>query len=218
MFGEWPGNRALQGQSKSLRALAVGLVLAASVPLSYSQARRQAPKKVENRRPEARANRPAETQEERRSGQHAGAWLREHKNLSPDQQQRSLESDPQFRKLPPERQEQLRKRLQHFSTLPPQQQDRILNRMDAWEHLTLEQRQQARGLAQQMRQLAPDRRRMMQTAILNLRQMPPDQRQQVLDSPRFKSMFSPQEQDMLKGITQLPLAPAEPGEDGEQPK
>ena len=182
MFGEWPGNRALQGQSKSLRALAVGLVLAASVPLSYSQARRQAPKKVENRRPEARPNRPAETQEERRSGQHAGAWLREHKNLSPDQQQRSLESDPQFRKLPPERQEQLRKRLQHFSTLPPQQQDRILNRMDAWEHLTLEQRQQ------------------------------------VLDSPRFKSMFSPQEQDMLKGITQLPLAPAEPGEDGEQPK
>ena len=94
----------------------------------------------------------------------------------------------------------------------------MLNRMDTWEHLTPPQRQQARGLFQQMQQLPPDRRRMMQTAIRNLRQMPPDQRQQVLDSPRFKSMFSPQEQDMLKGITQLPLAPAEPGENGDQPK
>jgi hypothetical protein len=217
LFGEWPGKTVLKG-SKTLLALVVGLVLVANVPLSHSQARRPAPNKVENRRPQARPNRPAETQAERRSGQHAGAWLREHKNLSPDQQQRALEKDPQFRNLPPERQEQLRKRLEHFGTLPPQQQDRILNRMDAWEHLTPEQRQQARGLAQQMRQLAPDRRRMMQTAIGNLRQMPPDQRQQVLDSPRFKSMFSPPEQELLKGITQLPLAPAEPGEDGEQAK
>lgn len=207
----------LKGQSKTLLAVVVGLVLAGS-PSSYSQAHRPAPNKVEKPRPEARPNRPAQTQEERRSGQHAGAWLREHRTMPPDQQQHALENDPQFRKLPPERQEQLRKRLEHFSSLPPQQQDRILNRMDAWEHLTPEQRQHARGLAQQMRELPPDRRRMMQTAIRNLRQMPPDQRQQVLDSPRFKSMFSPQEQDMLKGITQLPLAPAEPGEEGAQPK
>jgi uncharacterized protein DUF3106 len=208
----------LKGQSKTPLVLLVGLLLATGVPLSHPQAHHPGQNKVEPRRPPARPNRPAETQEERRSGQHAGAWLREHKNLSPDEQQRALENDPQFRKLPAERQEQLRKRLEHFSTLPPQQQDRILNRMDAWEHLTPEQRQQARGLAQQMRQLAPDRRRMMQTAIRNLRQMPPDQRQQVLDSPRFKSIFSPEEQVMLKGITQLPLAPAEPGQEGEPPK
>jgi hypothetical protein len=218
MFGETPGHRILKGQSKTFLALVAGLVLAASVPLSYSQARRPAANKVEKPHAENHPNRPAQTQEERRSGHHSGAWLREHKDLPPDQQMRALENDPQFRKLPPERQQQLRQRLQHFSTLPPQEQERMLKRMDTWEHLTPEQRQQARGLFQQMQQLPPDRRRMMQTAIRDLREMPPDQRQQVLDSPRFKSMFSPQEQEMLKGITQLPLAPAEPGEEAGSPK
>jgi hypothetical protein len=40
--------------------------------------------------------------------------------------------------------------------------------------------------------------------------MPPEQRQQVLDSPRYHNMFTPQERNMLNGITQLPLAPANP--------
>ena len=42
-----------------------------------------------------------------------------------------------------------------------------------------------------------------------VRQMPPEQRQQVLDSPRFRSMFSPQEREMLKNVTQLPIAAPE---------
>ena len=53
---------------------------------------------------------------------------------------------------------------------------------------------------------------MMQTAIRGLRQMPPEQRQQVLESERFKSMFSPQERDLLTGISRLPLAPPEGGQ------
>jgi hypothetical protein len=57
--------------------------------------------------------------------------------------------------------------------------------------------------------LPPGRREMVQTAIRDLRQMPPDQRRQVLDSPRFRNMFTPQERDMLNGVTQLPLAPAQ---------
>src|SRR5437660_12923690 len=194
-----------------------GLALATAEPIPcLAQGSRQAPNRKAEQGPGKEQRH--EQREAKPPQHHAGDWLRRYKDLPAGQQANALENDPQFKRLAPERQEQLRQRLQHFSTLPPQQQDRILNRMRAWEHLTLGQRQQARGLAQQMRQLAPDRRRMMQTAILNLRQMPPDQRQQVLDSPRFKSMFSPQEQDMLKGITQLPLAPAEPGEDGEQPK
>jgi hypothetical protein len=89
--------------------------------------------------------------------------------------------------------------------------------METWEHLTPSQKQEARGLFQQMRSLPPDRRQMMEGAIRNLRGMPPAQRQQVLESPDFKSRFSPQEQEMLNGISRLPLAPATPpGEGGEE--
>ncbi len=144
---------------------------------------------------------------------HTGNWLGQYRNMPPAQQERALESDPQFRRLPPQRQQQLRQRLQHFNSLPPQQQQRILNRMDTWEHLTPQQKQTARGLYQQMQKLPPGRRDMVENAIRDLRELPPDQRQQMLDSPRYRNMFTPQERNMLDGITHLPLAPANPESD-----
>jgi hypothetical protein len=56
----------------------------------------------------------------------------------------------------------------------------------------------------------------LQTAIRDLRAMPPGQRQQIIESERFKSQFSPQERDLLSGASRLPLAPAEnrPNEPG----
>ena len=85
----------------------------------------------------------------------------------------------------------------------------MLNRMDTWEHLTPEQKQQARQIFKQMQQLPPDRQRMVRTAVRDLRAMPPDQRENVIDSDRFKSMFSDQEREMMRGVTRLPLAPPE---------
>jgi len=142
------------------------------------------------------------------SGHHAGQWLRRYKDVPADQQQKALNSDPQFRSLPAERQEQLRQRLQRFSSLPPQQQQRTLQRMETWEHLTPEQKADARGIFSRMRQLPPQRRQAMQNAINALRAMPPDARQRAIDSGRF-SQFSPDERDMLKGVSKLPLAPPE---------
>jgi hypothetical protein len=84
--------------------------------------------------------------------------------------------------------------------------------METWEHLTPQQKQQARELFSQLKALPPDRRRMLQTAVQDLRQMPPSQRQQVLDSPRFQMKFSPQERGLLGGISKLPLAPPEGGQ------
>ena len=46
--------------------------------------------------------------------------------------------------------------------------------------------------------------------------MPPDQREQVINSERFKSMFSDQEREMMREAARLPLAPAEGGEHGPQ--
>jgi uncharacterized protein DUF3106 len=145
---------------------------------------------------------------------HAGDWLRQHKNMPLNEQQRALQNDPQFRHLTPEQQQQLQQRLQHFSGLPPQQQQRMLNRMETWEHLTPEQKDQARQVFGQLRQLPPDRRRMVTSAVRDLRTMPPAQRDQIIDSDRFKGMFSPQERETIRGAARLPLAPPEGGEAG----
>ena len=138
---------------------------------------------------------------------HAGAWLRKYKDMSPAQQRRVLESDPQFRKLSPPRQIQLLRMLQHFSSLPPQQQELMLGRMDTWEHLTASQKQEARQVYLQFRQLPPDRRKAVNHAIRGMRNLTPNQRDQLIASDQFQRDFSPQERFVLGGAAHLPLAP-----------
>jgi Protein of unknown function (DUF3106) len=140
---------------------------------------------------------------------HGGDWLRKNRDLSPADQQKALQSDPQFRKLPTQQQQRLVNRLNNFNSLPPEEQQRRLNRIETWEHLTPQQKSQARQLASQWQQVPQQRRQMMKTAIGDLRAMPPDQRERVLESDRFKGMFSDQERNMLRETTKLPLAPAQ---------
>ena len=170
--------------------------------------------------PSAAQRRPPQQprREQNQNRPHAGDWLRRYKDLPPEQQRKALENDPQFRRLPPERQQQLRQRLQHFNSLPPLQQERILNRMETWEHLTPEQKEKARGLFQQLQQLPPERRQAVQGAIRELRSTPPEQREQLLNSERYESQFSPQERQLLRGTSQLPLAPPENPRENEGPE
>jgi hypothetical protein len=144
---------------------------------------------------------------------HAGNWLRRYKDLSPAQQRRALENDPQFRRLPPQQQIRLQQRLQHFASLPREQQERVLNRMETWEHLTQDQKQRARQLFQQFRQLPPDRRQAVNRAIREMRGLTPDQRDQLINSDQYSHAFSLQERVLLEGAAHLPLAPG----DGLQP-
>src|ERR1700745_45169 len=93
--------------------------------------------------PQQHISRP-QAQQQAQQKRHAGDWLRQYKDLPPEEQERALSNDPTFKKLPLARQQILRERLQHFSSLPPQRQIQILNRMDTWEHLTPEQKQEGR--------------------------------------------------------------------------
>jgi hypothetical protein len=154
-----------------------------------------------------------------RQQKHAGDWLREYKDLPPEEQEKALQSDPAFRRLPPARQQRLRDRLQTFSSLPPQEQLRLLNRMDTWEHLTPDQKNQARQVFREMKQLPPDRRRLVHKEIDDLRAMPPDEREQAINSDRMKGTFSDQERELMRGATHLPLAPADSGDQpGQEPE
>lgn len=190
------------------RASAV-LAIALGIPTAVFAQKRQGPPPP----PRAEVTRP---HQERAPQGHAGDWLRRYADLPPEEREHALQNDPAFRRLPPARQEIYRQRLERFSNLPPQQQLRVLNRMETWEHLTPEQKQEARQLYGQFRQLPPDRQRMVKTAVEDLRAMPPEQREQVINSDRFKGMFSDQERDLMRGAARLPLAPSNGGEPAPQ--
>ncbi len=140
-------------------------------------------------------------------GPHAGDWLRRYKDLPPDQQQKALESDPQFQQLPPERQQKLKQRLQKFSSLPPEKQQQILDRMETWEHLAPEQQRRAMTLFDHVRNMPENRRKMLMKAYHEMREMSPEEQQRTLQSEQMRSLFSDEERDTLKGFLDLGVGP-----------
>ena len=136
-------------------------------------------------------------------GRKMGDWLQAHKNLPPDQQMKLLENDPFFKRLPPQRQNELRERLKKFNSLPPEKRDQALQRMEFLSKLSSTQREQLRNASQQLKGLPPERQVAVHTAVRHLRQMPPDERKQVLESDRFKTTFSDQEQKLISQLAEL---------------
>lgn len=145
-----------------------------------------------------------------------GDWLQAHKDLPPDQQLKLLENEPGFKKLPAERQAALRERLQKFNSLPPDKRNQALQRMEFLATLTAQQRQQLRDANQQLKGLPPDRQVAVHTALRHLRQMPPADRQQVIQSDRFRSTFSDQEQKLISQLAEM--SPADGTAQNPQPK
>ena len=129
-----------------------------------------------------------------------GKWLSEHLNLSPEQRQKELSNDPEFKQLNPQQQQHLQQRLNQFNNLPPEQQKRTVKRMQIFEALPQERQDLLRNSLQQLRQLPDDRRRTVRRAWLGLRQMPPDQQEQTMNSDRYRSTFNDQERATLKGL------------------
>ena len=143
---------------------------------------------------------------QRQSGYRMGEWLQAHKDLPLDQQLKLLEEDPKFKKLPPDRQNALREELKKFNSLSPQKREQALKRMQFLAKLTPQQRQQLREASQQLQGLPPERRVAVHKAVRHLRQMPADQRKQELESDRFKSTFSDQEQKLISELAELSFA------------
>ncbi len=141
------------------------------------------------------------------SGKHRGDWLRNHQGQPPEQQERELKNDPNFKRLPPERQQELVQRLRDFNSKPPEQRQRILQRMETFEHLPPAEQQRVRQLYGQMRTLPEDRRHEVRRAARELRDLPPEQRERALNSPQFRSRFNDQERDLVRGLSSLNVGP-----------
>ena len=131
---------------------------------------------------------------------HLGTWLQRHQNLTPEQQEKALQSEPGFKELPPETQQRLLNRLQQLNRMPPEQRQRMLDHIEAMEHLTPQMRQQVRASIQDFRTLPPDRQRLVRKAFRDLREYPPEQRTAMMNSPKFQAQFSPQERSILGNI------------------
>jgi YesN/AraC family two-component response regulator len=139
---------------------------------------------------------------------HLGTWLQRHQNLSPDQQERALQSEPGFKGLPPETQQKLLDRLRQINRMPPNQRQRTVDRIEAMEHLSPAMRQQVRASVQEFRSLPADRQRLMKKAFRDLREYPPEQREAMMNSSQFQAQFTPQERSILGNI--LAVEPYQP--------
>ncbi|HEY2362090.1 MAG TPA: DUF3106 domain-containing protein [Candidatus Angelobacter sp.] len=146
----------------------------------------------------ANANHPAQ-----KGGRKMGDWLQAHKDLPLDQQIKLLESESGFKKLPADRQAALRDRLKKFNSLPPDKREQALQRMEFLSKLTPQQRQELRSANEQLKGLPPERQVAVHKALRHLRQMPSAERQQVIQSDRFKTTFSDQEQKLISQLAEM---------------
>ncbi len=143
-------------------------------------------------------------------GPHMGDWLRKHEDMPADQQEKALENDPTFRQLPPDRQQRLRQRLDNFNRLPQDQRDRMLQRMEIFEHLSPQQQQNVRDMSHQFRDLPADRKRALVQGFRDLEGLSPADRQRLLDSDTYRKNFSPQELQLLRGMSEVGITPRPP--------
>lgn len=145
-------------------------------------------------------------------GPHNGDWLRRFGSMPAQDQRQQLQSDPTFQRLPKDRQQKLMHRLDSFNRMSPDQKERVLNRMEILEHMTPEQRDRTRQMFQQFRQFDPDSRQRVTGALRRLHSMPPQARQNFYNSDAFRNNYSPQEQNIIKGLGELGPTDAEPPE------
>jgi hypothetical protein len=141
-----------------------------------------------------------------RPGQKGGRrldWLRAHKDLPLDQQLKELEKEPAYQRLSPQKQAAYREWVKKFNSLPPEKREQALANIDFLARLTPQQRQQLRDTNRQIEGLPVERRIAVHKAVRHLRQMPPAERQQVIQSDRFRSTFSDQEQKLISQLAEL---------------
>ena len=179
-----------------LRSILVGLMVTSASLLCFARGGWQQHKNdpPQNGRPQYHLNGP---------GPHRGDWLRQNGNLPLQQQEQQLRQDPRFRNLSPAQQQKLIDRLHNFDNLTPDDKAKVLNRMEMFEHLTPSQQQAAQGMFQRYKALPEDRQSRVRQAYHQLQNLSPEQRNQLLNSPGYRSTFTEDERDLLRGMTDL---------------
>ena len=131
---------------------------------------------------------------------HLEDWLNRHRGLPLRDQEQLLRSDPSFSRLPAANQRQLIRQLQDVDKMSPQQREWRLARAEAIEHMSPLARQRLDLSSRNFATLPPQRRAMVKRAFRELRSVPLDERQTVLNSERYRGMFTPEERQILSAF------------------
>jgi hypothetical protein len=143
--------------------------------------------------------------------EHLGEWLRQHQNMSFQEQERALRTEPGFNRLGPARQQRLLERLQQLDAMPPARRERMLARLETWERLSPEQRQQVRVGILEVNQMPYDRQVMIHRAVRDLSEFPQRQRGDILNSTEFRRHYSDYERQVLARLMMAqPYEPLRP--------
>lgn len=154
-------------------------------------------------------------QREQAQHPHAPGFFERLRELPPDEQERVMANDERFQRLPPARQAMIRRNLEHWNSLTPEQKERTRERQEILESLSPAQRMEARSIFPQYLRLPPERKAAVRQAFLRARDLPAGQREEFLSSPEVTGRFSPEEVDVLRGLTKL--LPESGGKSGGDP-
>ena len=123
-------------------------------------------------------------------------WMQQHRNLSPADQQRALQSDPSFRALPPQAQIRTLNELRRLQGMNPQE----LNRRRALLRMTPQQQEQFNATMQQYAALPPARQQLVGRAFAALRRVPLQDRAAAMSTFPPLRRLSPYESQMLQNL------------------
>jgi predicted Fe-S protein YdhL (DUF1289 family) len=145
-------------------------------------------------------------------------WMQRLQEMAPGEQERFLNNNERFRSLPPERQAQIRRRLQQWNSLSPEQQRAVRQRERIWEQMTPEQRRRVREeILPQWQQLPLERRQAILRRLRALRDLNDSERTAKLNDPAFLTGLSPEDQTLLRQLSDLRVGlPSEPPQEPPQ--
>jgi hypothetical protein len=114
-----------------------------------------------------------------------------------------LRSDPSFRGLPSSEQQRVVSQLHQVNQMPEEQRQRRLARAEALEHMSPQDRMRVTNSAQRWAAQPAERQALMKSAFRDLRGVPTDQRLTVLNSDRYKGVFSAEERGILADMLRV---------------
>jgi hypothetical protein len=117
--------------------------------------------------------------------------------MPPEQRQRFLD------KLPPDRRQRIEARLKAYESLPQEVRDRLRRQAETFWALTPEQKQNARRLFKRFMELPPGRRQVLRREANRLSRLPWPKRQELLASPEFEHLYSPEERQILHALAMI---------------
>ncbi|MGA2595836.1 MAG: DUF3106 domain-containing protein [Bryobacteraceae bacterium] len=119
--------------------------------------------------------------------------VEEFMRMSPADREKALE------RLPPERQEKVRQQLQRYDEMPPERKAQLQR---LWQ-LPPDKQQRVRSSMRDFSELPQDRRRAMRQQLQSMGTMSAEERSDYLKSPEFKQQYSPDEQEMMKNMSEI---------------